>query len=462
MPPGIGYPQYRERSGGSLSDLLLERGRIQSEASLRSGDIWGQTFANIGQTLAGGIQQHAAEKQIKKRDAAWLSTLEDPEFWKDPKTAYSRTVSIWGPGKEADEQFKAALGAQQLMQPKRDPKADREGAAYAIRGLKHLDPVARAAAWPKIAPAFNQAIGSEVAPPEYSDDFFSKSALPFSDEILGVPTPKTREVKTRNADGSETTRIVEDRPGQDFTSAAPPKPPETRSIEVQLADAATRGDQDAYSKLLQVKRDAERAGRAPAGPKEPRLVPVKTVNAEGKAVTRYVTPKEGDEFAEPTGAGKPATGQQRKALGFFNRGKEADEIAASLEEGGKISPTKIKYTPGIANFLLSDSNQAYKTAQRAFTESRLRKDSGATIKDEEYENDAVTYFPQPGDSEATKKQKRASRKAILAGIALESGDALREFYGDEAEGMMGQYRQGGQAARPVKPAKIGRFTVEME
>lgn len=33
---------------------------------------------------------------------------------------------------------------------------------------------------------------------------------------------KTREVKTRNPDGSETIRIIEDKPGGEFTSAAPP------------------------------------------------------------------------------------------------------------------------------------------------------------------------------------------------------------------------------------------------
>ena len=41
------------------------------------------------------------------------------------------------------------------------------------------------------------------------------------------PDPKTREVKTRNPDGSETVQIVADKPGQTFASAAPAAPPVT-------------------------------------------------------------------------------------------------------------------------------------------------------------------------------------------------------------------------------------------
>jgi hypothetical protein len=190
---------------------------------------------------------------------------------------------------------------------------------------------------------------------------------------------------------------------------------------------------------------------APRAPREPRLERIETVK-DGKAVYEYVEPKLGATYEKPTGAAKPASGQQRKALNFFNRGKESHDIAAALEEGGDVNALRIKMTPEWANFTQSNPNQAYVQSQRAFTEARLRKDSGAAVPDSEYEKDAVTFFKQPGDSPETIRQKRAMREATLAGIAFESGDALREFYGDESEGMLEQYRRGGQAARPRQNA----------
>jgi hypothetical protein len=51
---------------------------------------------------------------------------------------------------------------------------------------------------------------------------------------------KTREVKVRNADGSETIRIVPDQAGQSFTSAAEPTKSEARVVGRSLVDAAGR------------------------------------------------------------------------------------------------------------------------------------------------------------------------------------------------------------------------------
>jgi hypothetical protein len=170
-------------------------------------------------------------------------------------------------------------------------------------------------------------------------------------------------------------------------------------------------------------------------------------------VTQFVTPTAGASYPKPSGQGKPATGQQRRALNFFNRAKEAQEIADDLEEkiagAGLVSQGQLQYAP---NILQTKEQQKYRQAQRAFTEARLRKESGATIKDDEYENDAKTYFTQPGDSKELRAQKRAMRNAVAAGIAFEAGDALREFYGDESEGMIAGLQAASRAGRPPEPA----------
>ena len=92
------------------------------------------------------------------------------------------------------------------------------------------------------------------------------------------------------------------------------------------------------------------------------------------------------------------------------------------------------------NFLQTPEGQAYHQAQRAFTEARLRKDSGAAIPETEFENDRRTYFAHPGDTKEIAAQKERGRAAVLASLAFQSGRALNEFYGDEAAAMIDTYK----------------------
>lgn len=145
---------------------------------------------------------------------------------------------------------------------------------------------------------------------------------------------------------------------------------------------------------------------------------------------------------------KPPTGQQNRALGFFNRARQADDDLEAIEGDinalGVVGQERLKRAP---NALQSEAGQKYHQARRAFTEARLRKDSGATIKDSEYEADEQTYFPQPFDSKETLEQKRRARANVLASLAAEAGDsALRNFYGDDGPGLVDVYRS--KSAKP--------------
>lgn len=162
--------------------------------------------------------------------------------------------------------------------------------------------------------------------------------------------------------------------------------------------------------------------------------------------------REAREAAKPQGADKPPTGQQRRALGFFNRARQADEDINPIEDEvskmGFVGTEWMKHAP---NWAQSDIGQKYNQAQRAFTEARLRKDSGATIKDSEYENDRKTYFAEPGDNAATLAQKRRARAQLLASLGAEAGAAaLREFYGDEGDVLVQGYRQKSAAKEATK------------
>ncbi|MGB0855392.1 MAG: hypothetical protein ACPGSI_18995, partial [Pikeienuella sp.] len=52
----------------------------------------------------------------------------------------------------------------------------------------------------------------------------------------------------------------------------------------------------------------------------------------------------------------------------------------------------------------------------------LRRESGAVISDEEFENANVQYFPVPGDSPEVIAQKRRNRENAIEGLRIGSGD----------------------------------------
>lgn len=160
---------------------------------------------------------------------------------------------------------------------------------------------------------------------------------------------------------------------------------------------------------------------------------------------------------ESQAAGQPAaqapravTGQERQSLAYYNRAKQAsDEIAkleGSIAKAGIGAQLQLQHAP---NMLQTNTQQAYRQGQRAFTEARLRKESGAAIPAGEYENDARTYFAQPGDSPETIAQKQRARAVVLEGLKFSSGKAFNEFYGDT-----GQSQGGGTPDAALKAQEL--------
>lgn len=124
-------------------------------------------------------------------------------------------------------------------------------------------------------------------------------------------------------------------------------------------------------------------------------------------------------------------GQERTALAFYNRALDSERAIAPLEEKIASMPLpqqfQLRFAPNVAQ---TSEQQVYRQAQRAFTEARLRKESGAAIPTSEYVNDSKTYFAQPGDSPETIKRKREARQMVLNGLKFSSGQAYEEYYGE--------------------------------
>jgi hypothetical protein len=157
---------------------------------------------------------------------------------------------------------------------------------------------------------------------------------------------------------------------------------------------------------------------------------------------------------QPNRPAKPVTGAERQTLAFYNRMKDAvdtlersDNGQPSLEDqyAEQSLPAQMQAAHA-PNMLQTAMQQQYRQAQRAYTEARLRKESGAAIPESEFQNDARTYFAQPGDSPEVKKQKAAARKKVIEGLKFGSGGAYDEFYGEH----------GGTGAPAGPPAPAAR------
>jgi hypothetical protein len=123
---------------------------------------------------------------------------------------------------------------------------------------------------------------------------------------------------------------------------------------------------------------------------------------------------------------------QSKALSFGARMQQNRQTLDELEKDGTFMRGNIKAAAETAgrvlglgtdtfggtladiagtatNFTQSEAQQRYETAKRNWIAANLRKESGAVIGTDEYRQAENQYFPQPGDSEKTKADKKALR-----------------------------------------------------
>ena len=118
-------------------------------------------------------------------------------------------------------------------------------------------------------------------------------------------------------------------------------------------------------------------------------------------------------------SGKPLTSSQYQALGFGER---------MLTSGTIIDEVGVQFTSAFSRFssftpqgLKSDDRQKFDQAKRNFINAVLRRESGAAISPEEFDNATLQYFPQPGDGEQVLIQKKQNRDAVTQGFLREAG-----------------------------------------
>jgi len=155
--------------------------------------------------------------------------------------------------------------------------------------------------------------------------FLARQGLSVKEQTeLAQPKPKpTRLVTTRNPDGSETSQIVEDTPGQVFTSA--PEQPKVGTLEDYMRGfAAQRGltvGRLNPQQKLQARTEWENAGRA--ADSEP-LVPI--IGSDGQPVLVPRSQAVGKRPASTREQGRPVTSGDANRIADFDT--SLDELRA--------------------------------------------------------------------------------------------------------------------------------------
>jgi hypothetical protein len=112
----------------------------------------------------------------------------------------------------------------------------------------------------------------------------------------------------------------------------------------------------------------------------------------------------------------PSLDQSNAGL-YGTRANQANTQLDSLISKG-FDPASVgtgakKFLP---NILQPEDVQSYQQLKRNFINATLRRESGATVRDEEMENGNLQYFPQAGDGPDVLEQKRINRQTVIDGL----------------------------------------------
>lgn len=154
--------------------------------------------------------------------------------------------------------------------------------------------------------------------------------------------------------------------------------------------------------------------------------PVAVIGPNGEPT--FVSPGQAVGMRPAKGAEeKPLTEFQGKSTTFGTRTAQSHNILKELEDNVNPLSVSASQTGGaLTNWALAPETQRVAQAQRDFVNAVLRQESGASISSAEFENAKKQYFPQPGDSEDVKTQKRLNREMVIKGFARQAGPGGRD------------------------------------
>ena len=408
--PSHGYEDYPDPRGNTLGDLIGRRGRLQAERHISGSNLLADAVQQAGSAVAGYFADRDQKQTLAKREAATLAAIEGWDG-QDPMALFGAMQKVRGPS-DALQYTNAVLSLRKG--PQKDPEAElsRFGKVAQFLGDQPDEVVSRA--WPHVLQSLGSTaskLGLEDPSGKWDPQF--RPLIQKAGEVFG-PKRETRKVGTLSPG-----QVAFDEASGEIVAKGAEKPAERRVST--LSPGAMAFDE----------ATGEVVARAPAAPREPKEEPLVQIDVNG--IPTWV-PRSQAVGRPAAQAARTPTGSERQALAYYNRGRQALEDIAPLEKEiqGKdlVGQARLQFAP---NWLQSQENQRYRQAQRAFTEARLRKESGAAIPASEFENDSKTYFAQPGDTPQVLAQKKTAREKVLEGLGYSSGKAYQEFYGGPME-----------------------------
>lgn len=158
----------------------------------------------------------------------------------------------------------------------------------------------------------------------------------------------------------------------------------------------------------------------------------------------------------PFGGGK-FNDSQGKAAGFADRMLQSENVLQDrLDAGSDVKQYAIANAWGVPeivrNKLHSPEYQQYSQAKRDFINAQLRRESGATIQQPEFDSANKQYFPMPGDDPQTVQQKNANRRAAVEAMGREGGPSYAPKYTYDQQGRVTVRQMPQQQGAPQQQA----------
>jgi hypothetical protein len=185
-------------------------------------------------------------------------------------------------------------------------------------------------------------------------------------------------------------------------------------------------------------------------------------------ITRPEIPGVDGQPPSPYAPTQKLTEGESKDRSYVNRMTDAHKTITELENinegttgfiGGVAAANPYIRDSAAFNLSASPERQKILQAQRNFINATLRRESGAVINKEEFENGQRQYFPMPGDSAEVLEQKRRNRMLTIEGMMQGAGRGYKppaDYVGTKGPAQPGQPAQSAQPpTRPGGKTKSG-------
>lgn len=196
------------------------------------------------------------------------------------------------------------------------------------------------------------------------------------------------------------------------------------------------------------------------------FIQAKKASESGSSGSRVLSPSEAQALGVPYGT------TQEQAYGRSATNKptveqsKARQFAVAAENANQVLGT-IGYDPGwvenpwVPNVFKGEARQQFEQAARAFVNATLRRESGATITDDEFKNKYLELIDRAGDSAAVKQQKAAARIAAVQSIKEAGGDQVMPS-DDEINSFLDSFSGGSSVPQNAQAQRVANAIGQFE